>query len=324
MRLPLRALAYAVAVADTGSISGAARRLRLSQPSLSEAIAACEAEFGFPLFVRHPARGVSPTPAGARVLAEARALLAHAEDFSHAARAMGHDPIGEISVGCFISVAPRFIPSLLAGFRGDFPRVRVAVEEGDHDAVLDGLVEGRTELALAYDYALRDGLRAEPLAHLPPHAVLPVTHRLARRASVKLAELVEEPFLLLDLPQSRDYFLGLFRTAGLEPRIGFRSRSIEMVRGMVAAEHGWSILNIVPRSPYTVDGRRIVALPLEPALPAVTIMLLSMAARPRRPAVEAFAGFVRHAFARGGMFDPQQPERVGMLRRSSDSQALSD
>ncbi|MEO3475290.1 LysR family transcriptional regulator [Roseomonas sp. CAU 1739] len=315
MRLPLRALVYVVAVADAGSISGAARRLRLSQPSISEAVAACEAEFGFPLFVRHHARGVSPTPAGARVLAEARALLAHAEDFSHAARAMGRDPSGEITVGCFVSIAPRFIPALLAGFRGAFPRVRVAVEEGNHDAVLDGLLDGRTELALAYDYALRPGLDAESLAHLPPHAVLPVTHRLARRGAVTLADLAEEPFMLLDLPQSRDYFLGLFRAAGHEPRIGFRSRSIEMVRGMVAAEQGWSILNIVPRSPYTVDGRRIVALPLEPALPAVAIMLLSAASRPHRPAVEAFAGFVRRAFARAGMFDPQQSEQFGASRR---------
>lgn len=319
MRLPLRALAYAVAVADAGSISGAARRLRLSQPSISEAIAACEAEFGFPLFVRHHARGVSLTPAGARMLAEARALLAHAEDFSRSARAMGHDPAGEITVGCFVSIAPRFVPSLLAGFREAFPRVRVAVEEGDHDAVLDGLIEGRTEVALAYDYALRGGLHAEPLAHLPPHAMLPVTHRLARRATVRLAELAEEPFLLLDLPQSRDYFLGLFRAAGHEPRIGFRSRSIEMVRGMVAAEHGWSILNIVPRSPYATDGRRIVALPLERTLSGVAVTLLSMASRPRRPAVEAFAGFVRQAFSRGGMFDPLQAERFGMIRRAEAS-----
>ncbi len=313
MRLPLRALAYAVAVADAGSISGAARRLRLSQPSISEAIAACEGEFGYSLFVRHHARGVSLTPAGARVLAEARALLAHAEDFSHSARAMGRDPAGEITVGCFVSIAPRFVPSLLAGFREAFPRVHVAVEEGDHDAVLDGLIEGRTEVAFAYDYALRGSLHAERLAHLPPHAVLPVTHRLAKRATLKLSELAEEPFLLLDLPQSRDYFLGLFRAAGHEPRIGFRSRSIEMVRGMVAAGHGWSILNIVPRSPYATDGRRIVALPLERTLSGVAVTLLSMANRPRRPAVDAFANFARQAFLRGGMFDPLEVERFGTL-----------
>jgi DNA-binding transcriptional LysR family regulator len=302
MRLPLRALRYAVAVAETGSVSAAAKRLNLSQPSVSEALAACEAEFGFPLFIRHHARGVSVTPAGARVLAEARALLTHADDFGLAARAMGHEPAGEIAVGCFLSVAPRYMPALLAGFAQAFPRIRVVLEEADHSGVLDSLAEGRTEIALAYDYAPRDGLLAEPLAHLPPHALLAETHPLAWQDRVRLADLAEEPFLLLDLPQSRDYFLGLFRAGGVAPRIGFRSRGIEMVRGMVAAGHGWSILNIVPRSPFASDGRRVVAVPLEPGLPGVRLMLLEQAGRPKRPAVAAFAGFVRQAFAPGGIF----------------------
>ncbi|PZW42985.1 LysR family transcriptional regulator [Humitalea rosea] len=306
MRLSLRSLRYVVAVADAGSVSAAAKHLHLSQPSISDAIAACEAEFGFSLFIRHHARGVSPTPAGVRVLAEARVLLTHADDFYQAARAMGREPVGDIAVGCFVSVAPRFVPALLSGFNTIFPRIRLVLEEADHEGVLASLTQGRTEVALAYDYALGEGMTAEPLAHLPPHAMLPATHRLARRASVRLSDLAEEPFMLLDLPGSRDYFLGLFRAAGLTPVIGFRSRGIEMVRGMVAAGHGWSVLNIVPRSPYATDGRRIVALPLEPELPGVRLMLLSHTGRSRRPAVEAFAGYVRQAFSRGGMFDPRE------------------
>lgn len=304
MRLPLRALRYAVAVAEAGSVSAAAKRLHVSQPSVSEAVAACEAEFGFPLFVRHHARGVSPTPAGARVLAEARALLTHAENFSAAARAMGQEPVGDIAVGCFVTVAPRFMPTLLAGFRRAYPRLRVTLAEADHAGLQDALTGGRTEVALGYDYALGAGVVAEPLAHLPPHAILPAGHRLARRPTLRMEELAEEPFLLLDLPQSREYFLGLFRAAGLTPRIGFRSQGIEMVRGMVAAGHGWSVLNVVPRSPHTADGQRVVALPLERELPAVRLMLLWPAERPERPAVAAFSRFVRQAFGRDGLFDP--------------------
>ncbi|WP_207538495.1 LysR family transcriptional regulator [Sabulicella rubraurantiaca] len=303
MRLSLRALRYAVAVADHGSVSAAARRLHVSQPSVSEAVAALEADFGFPLFVRHHARGVTPTVAGARVLAEGRALLTHAEAFDAQARAMGQEPAGEVTLGCFLTVAPRFIPTLLAGFGQSFPQVTVRLEEADHAGMLDALAEGRTELALGYDYGLPPGVRAEPLARLPAQALLPVGHRLSRRARLSLPDLVEEPFLLLDLPISREYFLGLFRAAGLSPRIGFRSRGIEMVRGMVAAGHGWSILNVVPSSPHSADGKRLVALPLTDAVP-VRLVLLRPADRPERPAVAALAGYIRDAFAAGGLFDP--------------------
>lgn len=304
MRLPLRALRYAVAVADAGSVSAAARRLHVSQPSVSEAVAACEGEFGFPIFVRPGGRGVTPTPAGTRVLAEARALLAHSESFSAAARALGHEPVGEVTLGCFVTVAPRFLPPLLAGFARACPRVTVRLEEADQQGVLDALTAGRTEAALGYDYALTQAVDAEALAHLPPMAILPVAHRFARRASLRLAELSHEPFLLLDLPQSRDYFLGLFRAAGVVPRLGFRSQSVEMVRGMVAAGLGWSLLNAVPRSPHAAAGGRVVALPLDDALPAVRLMLLRPTGRPERPAVAAFTTYVRRAFAAGGLFDP--------------------
>src|SRR3954471_3313980 len=125
MDLSLRALRYLVAVADQGSVTAAARRLHVSQPSISEALAARGAELGLPLFLRHHAKGVTPTPAGARVVAEARQLLAHAGDFARAARALGGHPAGEITLGCFLTVAPRFLPRLLAAFAARHPAISV-------------------------------------------------------------------------------------------------------------------------------------------------------------------------------------------------------
>ncbi len=306
MEFSLRALRYMVAVADHGSVTAAARRLHVSQPSISEALAALEAQLGLTLFLRHHARGVSPTPAGARVVAEARQLLAHAGDFARGARALGGEPAGEITLGCFLTVAPRFLPRILAAFAARHPAIGVRLEEGDQQEILAALELGRTELALAYDFALPEAVEATPLAALPPHAVLPARHPLATRARVTLAELVHEPLLLLDLPHSRDYFYGLFRSKGLEPRIGFASRSQELIRGMVGNGHGFAIQNAVPRSPYALDGSRLTALPLDPDLAPVRLMLLSPRRLPPRPAVAAFAGFLREAFARGGIFDEPQ------------------
>lgn len=299
----LRALRYLVAVAEAQSLTAAARRLNVSQPSLSEAVAGLEREMGIALFLRRHARGVTLTPAGTRVVAEARLLLRHAEDFMHSATALGEELAGEVSMGCFLTIAPRYLPSILAGFGRGAPRVSIRVEEGDHDQVLAALEAGRTEIALTYDFGLPEGLVVTPVAMLAPVVVLPLHHHLARRGSLGLEELIEEPYLLLDLPHSRDYFQGLFRACGLTPRIAFRSRSQELLRGLVGNGLGWTIQNVQPESPHAIDGSRITCLPLEPGLPPVRVTLAAMPGPASRPAVRALAQYIRAAFRPGGMFD---------------------
>ena len=79
------------------------------------------------------------------------------------------------------------------------------------------------------------------MAELPPRAILAADHRLARRRAVSLRELVDEPMVLLDLPHSREYFLSLFRACNLEPRIVHRTRSYDMVRGLVGPDEFFEV-----------------------------------------------------------------------------------
>lgn len=296
----LRLLRYVVAAADAGSVSEAAVRLHVSQPSVSGAIAQLEDELGVQLFVRHHARGVTPTVPGQRIIAQARALLSHARDFAQDARALGAAPRGEIAVGCFVTLALRYMPSLLAAFRDAQPGIAVRLEEGDQTSVLDGLCSGRTELALSYGYALPEEVHAEVLAELPPHAIVAADHALAGRERVSLRELAAEPFILLDLPHSRDYFASLFAACGVEPRIAYRSRSYELIRGLVGRGLGYTLHNVLPRTEVTYDGSRIAILPLTERLLPVKVMSLRLARHAPRPAVAAFADFLREAFRPGG------------------------
>lgn len=304
--LSLRALRYLVAVADASSVTGAARRLNVSQPSVSAAVAALEAELGVALLLRHHARGVTPTPAGARVVAEARSLLRHAEDFLHASASLGEEAVGEVALGCFVTVAPRYLPALMAGLPKAVAGISLRVEEGDYDEVLAALDAGRTEIALTYDFGLPERFVVTPVAQLSPVVVLPARHRLAKQPRVPLRDLIEEPFLLLDLPHSRDYFASLFHAQGLVPRIAFRTRSQELLRGMVGNGLGWTIQNVQPQSPHAVDGTRITSVPLDRGLAPVKLVLAAAPGPANRPAVRALARFIRGAFARGGLFDERQ------------------
>ncbi len=304
MNLSLRALRYVVATAECGNVTEAARRLNVSQPSVSAAIAASEAEIGTHLFVRHHARGMTLTVAGQRYVNEARHLLAHARDFAQSAKALGESLRGEIALGCFLTLAPRFMPGLLAAFAQAQPGITVRLEEGDQQEIIEGVLNGRIELAVSYGYAVPEEVVGERLADLPPLLVVSADHRLAQRASVSLAEVADEPFLLYDLPHSRDYFFSLFTACGIEPRIAFRSRSYELIRGLVGQKRGYTIHNAAPRTTMAYDGSQVAVIPLTEALPPTRVMRLSLRRQALRPAVEVFASFLTQAFAEGGLFAP--------------------
>ena len=291
----LRQLAYFAAAAERGSVTAAARALHVSQPSVSTAIAHLERVLRVPLFLRHHARGLSLTPAGKRLFAEARGLLAHAEELALEVAGTGERVRGELQLGYFVTFAPYYLPRLLARFTRLHPEVSVRLHEGDMETLGRALGLGALDLALVYDLALGAGLARTPLAELPPYALLPARHPLAKAAKVSLRELVREPFILLDLPHSREYFRSIFVAYGLEPEVRYSTPSLEMVRGLVARGLGIALLNVRPAGDRAYDGSALACRPLAEAAAALRIVLVRAAGlRPTR-ATEALIAMARAA-----------------------------
>jgi DNA-binding transcriptional LysR family regulator len=293
MRFTLRQLEYFVAAGETGSITLASERIAISQPSISAAIAHLEQELGVQLFVRHHAQGLSLTPTGRTLLADAKRLLEQAEGLYAAAAEMSDRIRGELTVGCLVTLAPIVLPELAQSFAAAYPEARIRQVEGDHERLLDGLRRAEIDAAITYDLQIPEGIAFTPLACLPAHVLVGEGHRLARRASVRLEELVGDPLILLDLPLSREYFLALFLKEGLEPVIGARSPNQEVVRTMVANGLGYTLANVRPRSDLALDGRRLVRLALAGDHRPMTMGLATLA-RLRKPRlVDAFEGHCR-------------------------------
>jgi DNA-binding transcriptional LysR family regulator len=205
----------------------------------------------------------------------------------------------------------------LAGFAQKYPGITVTLREGDQEEMISAMLAGRIEIALAYSLAVPDEIEAEPLIDLPPYAIVASHHPLAGRQSVSLRELADEPFILLDLPHSREYFFGLFRSAGIEPRIVFKSRSQELIRGLVAHGHGFAIQNAIPATTIAYDGNSIAVLALEETLLPTRIMTLRLKHYATRPAVQAFQTYVHEAFSPEGLFAPGSitPPGVDLVKR---------
>jgi DNA-binding transcriptional LysR family regulator len=292
----LRQIEYFAAAADLGSIAQAAARLHVSQPSVSNAISKLESQLGVQLFIRQHAQGVSLTPTGRRLHREARDLLRHAEDLYDNARSTASAITGELSLGCFVTLGPLFMPALVTLFMRDHPGVTITLREAPQDDLISGLDTGQFDLALLYDLEIPGGIDLTQLASFPPYLLLPQNHRLNDAAHITLADLADEPFVLLDLPPSRKYFLGLFERAGLVPHVVFSSPSLETVRGLVGRGVGYSLLVTRPRGDMTYDGQQIVARELDLQKHDSTVCLARLTqSRPTR-LMDAFVNFCQTWF----------------------------
>jgi DNA-binding transcriptional LysR family regulator len=263
MRFTFRQLEYFVAAGETGSITLASERINISQPSISTAISNLETELGVELFIRHHAQGLSLTPAGRRLLIEAKGLLAQASHLYDVVSEVTDIVRGQLSVGCLVPLAPMIVPELCHEFTRAFPEVVIRQQERNQEDLFDGLRHAEIDIALTYDLQIPKDIDFEALAVLPLHVVVGEGHALAQRRSITLEEIAPEPLILLDLPISREYFLAAYLSHGLEPKIGARSTYPDVIRTMVANGYGYTLANVRPRSEYSLDGRRLVRLKLE-------------------------------------------------------------
>lgn len=296
MVVSLRHVRAFLAVAEHGSTSLAARHLHVSQPAISLAIKELEERLGEALFDRLPPRGLSLTPFGRAKLPQARALAAELATFATPGLPAG-DAQGHVRFGYFTTLGPQHVPDILRRMARRHPRVTVSPVEADLEELQSLLESGRVELGLTYDLGLGPLASAERVADLPPYALVPARHALASRPALSVADLAAEPVVLVDLPGSRDFLLSVFRSEGVEPRVGYRVRSLEMVVGLVANGLGVSVLVTRPAGERAYDGKRVARRPLPSSRIRQSVVLAHAGeARPTAPAL-ALAECVREHFA---------------------------
>ncbi len=295
----LRQLEYFVAVAEAGSVTKAAKGIHLSQSALSTALVELERTLDLQLFLRHHARGVTLTAAGEQLLTAGRRLLQQAADLADEARGLGEDVTGTLHLACFGVLAPYVLPELLAEAAARLPTLEISTSEVDLAQLVDGITGGRFELAIGYDLTADPRLHTQRLGTLPPYLLLPSGHRLARRKTAHLSQLVDEPLALLDLPHSREYFASIFRSAGIEPTVRYRSTSTETVRALVARGVAYTLLNARPPSMARTGLHAVVPVDLADDAPALDVVLIKAnGVRPTRR-MAAVEGLISDLVASG-------------------------
>jgi DNA-binding transcriptional LysR family regulator len=231
---PRRVLTFR-AVAHERSFSAAARELSLTQPAVSQQVAALETEVGTRLLAREPG-GLKLTPAGEVMLAHADAIaqrlaLAGAQlaELTGAERA-------RLRLGAFPSALAWFVPQAIARLTASVADAEVVVEEGRTEELAERVRSGELHLAVSFQDASlerreREGVERRDLLHEPFLVALPPGHRLAALAAVPIAELADEPWTA---PSSGHMIARTCRAAGFEPRLVSILRDPLAIRALIA------------------------------------------------------------------------------------------
>ncbi|MFE5286818.1 LysR family transcriptional regulator [Nocardia sp. NPDC056611] len=194
MEVHTRQLQYFIAVAEELSFTRAAQRLHVSQQGLSTQIKQLEHEMDVALFTR-TTRQVQLTAAGAAFLRHVRDSLASLSFGAEEARAVHRGEHDRLVLGCLEGAALTLTEPILAAFRERHPDVTVELSHFTYDTPSAGLANGLVDVAIVRRPFVDAGLQFEPLFSQPLVALLPAHHRLADRAEVSAAELLDDPIL---------------------------------------------------------------------------------------------------------------------------------
>ena len=296
--MELRQLRYFASVAQHGSFTLAAADLGIAQPAVSQQLQRLEHELGVELLNR-TTRRVMVTDAGeialaraSRILADVDALRAEIDELHGLLR-------GTLAIGIIPAVGPLDPASLLAGFRARHPEVDMRLIETTLADTLAMLRVDRLDLCFAFSEPDRagEGIAGERLFDEELALMVAPGHPLARRRSVRLDQLADEPLVAPIAGASlRQALEEAVAEAGASVRVAYESNEAVTVRALTAEGLGASLL---PRSFADNAGPKLVAIPIAPRPPRVPVSMLYREGRRQPPAVEAFLETVRERLSAG-------------------------
>lgn len=290
----LRQLKIFVAAVDTLSFTKAAKRVHLSQPSVTEQVRALEESVGQALFIRQNNR-LQLTAAGEKLAARARELLAMADDAFQEVRDNVDDPGGTIRVAAPQTLCTSVLLPQLLHFAGMHPATQVVVQERNSTATAQAVLNGTADLGLVHGWPTNDAnLRAEVIVRDMPVVVLPPGHPLSRGADIRPEALAAFPLIVtMEGCRYREYLEALLHEAPVRPRIRGVADSVPALMQMVSAGLGVSILPRMAMDP-AVTAAGVPWRPLSTGGEGLPICLLTLHRAPTRQ-VAAFIERIRLA-----------------------------
>jgi DNA-binding transcriptional LysR family regulator len=307
-RLRLRDLYILSTVAEAGSMAKAAIRLRMSQPSVSEAIANLESALRVRLLDRSP-RGVEPTSYADALLRRGRIVFDELNQGVRDIEFMANPAIGEVRIGCPENLASGFVPCVIADVSQLYPKITFQVVPAEPAAMRFRELRDRSVdlmVGRVLDPPLADDLHADVL--FEDHLIVAAgrSSPWAQRRSIRIEELLGEPWL--DVPPNTPvnaFMVAQLRALGVTlPPPAVRTYSMH-VRNYLMSTGRFVGLMWASALAFNPDAWSFKALPVELGVPTRPVALITLRNRTLTPAVEVFAKRAREVARSAGKSRPR-------------------
>lgn len=271
----LRQFRYFIAAATSGQFSTAAVSANVSQSAITSAVQSLESQLKVRLFERLP-HGVVLTPEGQVFFHHARHVMDSVNDAMRHASLLPQTATGTIRLAATYTVLGYFLPDLLSRFKRSYPQVEIDLVDMDRAALEQALVDGTIDLGIGLvsniDVGQRYGHRM--LVRSRRRVWVGASHELARQASVTLDEVQQCSYILLTVDDADTAALRHWGQGDAKLKIAMRTSSLEALRGLVAYGFGVSILSDLVYRPWSLEGKKIMAIPISDAIAPMDVGLL--------------------------------------------------
>lgn len=240
--MEMHQLRYFIAVAQSGNFSRAAAQCRVAQPSISQQIQKLEDELGERLFdrlkreVKLTEHGEALLPRAIRILQEVDVAKLEVKDRSDLKQ-------GRLAIGVLPTIAPYLLPKILADFALAYPGVDIVIREETTSTLLKLADTYEIDIALASLPIQRDDFEIRELFSEELVLALPKKHRLTKKHSIRLEDLSNEKFIVMNEGHCLgDQVRKFCDRRSFKPTITFKSAQLETVQALVAAGVGISLI----------------------------------------------------------------------------------
>ncbi|WBL16605.1 LysR family transcriptional regulator [Sutcliffiella sp. NC1] len=299
--MDFRQIRYFMEVAVREHMTEAADALHVAQSSVSRQIVNLENELGVDLFIRE-GRRVRLTPIGKIFFERMKHAMNVMDDAKREVEEYLDPEKGTIRIAFPVSLAANTLPTVIYAFRQRYPEAKFQLKQGLYRELIDGVVKGDFNLALLGPVPQEERkINRKILFTENVVALLPIHHPLAKKKSITLWELAEEPFVLL--PEGfvfRDIVVNACQNLGFTPKVAFEGDDIDALKGLVSAGLG---VTLMPEETL-VDSlpRSAVKIPLVEPNVTRTVGVITPKDRVLLPTEKLFYNFLQEFFMRLGDF----------------------
>ena len=296
------------AVMLTGSVSGAARLISVTQPAVSRTLQHAELQLGFALFQRSKGRLV-PTPEALTLYPHIERLFAQLDEVQRlAANLKTGGGVKELRILTVLALSYEILPHAIKLFRVKHPDVPITVKALHSPQIVSALALQEADVGFLFSPVVHSALAQEHLADGRMVCIAPkgmLTARLLKRGTVTLTDLVKVPVIGLDVldPVGRSLNQAC-REAGVGLQFNITVQTYHSA--LALAHHGLGVALIDTCTAASADPTRVDVLALEPLIP-VPIKALLPAGKPASVAVRAFVRCFEQAVAYAAKASPKLP-----------------